>query len=69
MTKIKKILIFLSAIFLVILGNKKNADFTAKDSEKKNNEVLEQKKKPVTEEQKAEVISEPDGKEKATASK
>ncbi len=42
MTKIKKILIFLSAVLLVIAGNKKNSDFTAKNKEKNNKEVLEQ---------------------------
>ena len=69
MTKIKKILIFLSAVLLVIAGNKKNSDFAAKNKEKDNKEVLEQEKSTEALNNKGKVTTEPDSKERATASK
>ncbi len=69
MTKIKKILIFLSAVLLVIAGNKKNSDFAAKNKEKDNKEVLEQEKSTEALNNNGKVTTEPDSKERATASK
>ena len=66
------ILIFLSAVLLVIVGNKKNSDFAAKNKEKGNKEFLEKEKKPGiedTENNSGKVKTEPDGKERAAASK
>ncbi|MCP1224238.1 hypothetical protein [Sebaldella sp. S0638] len=69
MKKAKKILIFLSAVLLVIIGNKKNSDFTAQNKNKDNKEVLNKEKSEEYENKKSEVTTEPDGKERATASK
>ena len=69
MKKAKKILIFLSAVLLVIIGNKKNSDFTAQNKNKNNKEVLNKEKSEEYENKKSEVTTEPDGKERATASK
>ena len=69
MTKIKKILIFLSAVLLVIAGNKKNSDFAAKNKEKNNKEILEQEKSTEAGNKNGKGTTEPDEKERATASK
>ena len=69
MKKAKKILIFLSAVLLVIIGNKKNSDFTAQNKNKDDKEVLNKEKSEEYENKKSEVTTEPDGKERATASK
>ena len=63
MTKIKKILIFLSAVLLVIAGNKKNSDFAAKNKEKNNKEILEQEKSTEAGNNNGKVTTEPDEKE------
>lgn len=64
MTKAKKIIIFLSAVLLVIIGNKKNSDFTAK----RNKEAVKQEKSTESKEN-GKTTTEPDAKERATASK
>ena len=72
MKKIKKILIFLSAVLLVIIGNKKKSDFSAKNKEKDNKELLEKEKSQKikeTENNSGKVKTEPDTKERAAASK
>ena len=65
MTRMKKTLIFLSAVFLIIIGNKKNNDFM-NQSKKENSETENKKNETNT---KSEIKVESDEKERATASK
>ena len=69
MKKAKKILIFLSAVLLVVIGNKKNSDFVAQNKEKNSKEVLDKEKATEVKGESSGVTTEPDGKERATASK